>query len=169
MRASTILSIIERFAAWLLLAVAVIFGVDVTARYVFGYTAALFPDLEWYGVCLAVCLSFAPALSAGAHVGVELIAERLSMRARRLILVIGHIGLLLPWVAFVCYAGGRYAINSWLIGEGSADPGGLGWRWFPKFCVVLGFTLLGLEALRQVLRASAPTPFLPEADSQTGE
>ena len=144
-------NLLERVAAWLLVAVALVFGLDVALRYGLGVTRAWLPDLEWYTVCVAVALSFAPALAAGAHVAVELFAERLPPRVRQLVMQIGHVTLLLPWCAFVVYAGARYALNSWAIGEGSPDPGGLPWRWLPKVAVVLGFGLLGVEGLRQVV------------------
>lgn len=127
-----------------------VFALDVLARYAFGLTAAFFPDLEWYGVCLAICLGLAPALSAGAHVRVEVIAERLSPKLQKLTRYVGHVVLLLPWCIFVVYAGSRYAYNATLIGEGSADPGGLPARWLPKWWVVMGFATLGVEGLRQL-------------------
>ncbi len=142
----------ERAGAWVLLLVAGVFAADVCLRYAFGITAALFPDLEWYGVCLAIALGLAPTLRANAHVSVEVFAERLPPAFRQNLLRVGHLLLLLPWCAFVVYAGGRYALNSLAIGEGSADPGGLGWRWLPKLWVVLGFVLLGLEGVRAIFR-----------------
>ena len=142
----------ERLGAWVLLAVACVFALDVVARYAFGQTAAAFPDLEWYGTTLAICLGLAPALAYGAHVRVEVLAERLSPRTQALVLRAGHALLLLPWCTFVVYAGTRYAYNATLLGEGSADPGGLPMRYLPKWWIVVGFGLLGLEGARQLLR-----------------
>ena len=148
----------ERIGAWVLMAVAVVFAVDVVGRYALGLTAAFFPDLEWYGACLAVCLGLAPALAAGAHVRVEVLSERLSPKLQEVIKRSGHVALLLPWCAFVVYAGGRYAYNATLIGEGSADPGGLPLRWLPKWWVVTGFALLAVEGLRQVFSRKGTAP-----------
>ena len=144
------MSAAERTGAWVLLGVATVFASDVVARYAFGLTAAFFPDLEWYGVSLAICLGLAPALLHEAHVRVEIFSERLPTRAQEIITVVGHIFLLLPWCAFVVYAGSRYAYNATLIGEGSADPGGLPLRWLPKWWLVMGFVLLAGEGIRQV-------------------
>ena len=145
-----VISGLERLGAWVLMSVALIFAFDVVARYAFGVTAAFFPDLEWYGVCLAISLGLGPALLHGAHVRVEVLAERLPASVQRAITVLGHVLLLLPWCAFVVYAGTRYAYNATLIGEGSADPGGLPARWLPKWWLVMGFVLLAGEGLRQV-------------------
>ena len=147
---------VERAGAWVLLAVALVFASDVAARYVFGVTAAFFPDLEWYGICLAVSLGLAPALFHDAHVRVEVLSDRLPPRWRRGIALLGHGLLLLPWCAFVVYAGSRYAYNATLIGEGSADPGGLPARWLPKWWLVMGFTLLAGEGVRQLFSRKRP-------------
>ncbi len=144
----------ERLGAGVLLVVALVFAVDVGLRYALGITAALFPDFEWYGVCLGICLGLAPTLAAGGHVSVEVFAERLPDAFRQNLLRIGHVLFLLPWCAFVLYAGGRYAANSFAIGEGSADPGGLAYRWLPKWWLVMGFGLLALEGLRVIVRGA---------------
>ena len=154
---SRVINIAERAGAWVLLAVAVVFASDVLARYAFGVTAAFFSDLEWYGVCLAVSLGLAPALAAGAHVRVEIVSERMPSVAQRTIAVLGHGLLLLPWCAFVMYAGTRYAYNATLIGEGSADPGGLPARWLPKWWLVMGFALLAGEGVRQLFSRKGTT------------
>lgn len=147
---------VERAGAWVLLAVAVVFASDVTARYVFGLTAAFFPDLEWYGVCLAVSLGLAPALYSDAHVRVEVLSDRMRPAWRWVVMAIGHATLLLPWCAFVIFAGSRYALNATLIGEGSADPGGLPVRWLPKWWLVVGFALLAGEGARQLFSRKRP-------------
>ena len=147
----------ERLGAWVLLVVAAVFALDVVARYALGLTAAFLPDLEWYGTCLAICLGLGPALAYGAHVRVEVLAERMSPRLQAAILRAGHLLLLLPWCAFVVYAGARYAYNATLIGEGSADPGGLPLRYLPKWWVVAGFALLGVEGARQLFSRKGPS------------
>ena len=147
---------LETFGAWSLILVAVVFAVDVVARYAFGLTAAFFPDLEWYITCLAVSCGLAAALRAESHARVELISERLPRSTQSLITRLGHLVLLLPWCLFVLYAGGRYALNSFAIGEGSSDPGGLPWRWLPKMLMVLGFALLGVEGAFRLFLSRTP-------------
>ena len=152
----------ERLGAWVLLGVACVFAVDVVARYALGITAAFFPDLEWYCAGLAVCLGLGAALARGAHVRVEVVAERMPPLLQNLVIRLGHLLLLVPWCAFVVYAGSRYAYNATLIGEGSADPGGLPMRYLPKWWLVLGFALLGVEGVRQVFSRKGPYHHPPE-------
>ncbi len=142
---------IEKLGAGLLLVVALIFAVDVIGRYLFGLTASWIVELEWYLVSIAVLLSFAPTLKRDGHVRVDVLRERLSPTVKTWIDRFGHVMLLLPWCAFVIYASSRYAYNSFLIGEGSPDPGGLPLRWLIKSFLPIGFLLLGIEGIRQLL------------------
>ena len=135
----------------MLLVVAVIFAVDVIGRYLFGITASWIVELEWYIVALALMLSFAPTFKRDGHVRVDVLRERMSPATKHWIDRIGHILFLLPWCIFMIYASSRYAFNSFLIGEGSPDPGGLPLRWLIKAFVPIGFMLLGIESLRQLV------------------
>jgi TRAP-type mannitol/chloroaromatic compound transport system permease small subunit len=141
--------ILESAGAILLLVVALIFAVDVVSRYLLGLTYSWIIELEWYLTAIAILLSFAPALAADQHVRVDVIRSRFGTHIQKVTDRIGHVLILLPWVAFLVYASSKYAYNSYLIGEGSPDPGGLPLRWLIKALVPLGFLLLGIEGLRQ--------------------
>lgn len=155
----------EAAGAVLLLVVAGTFALDVAGRYALGVTASWLVDLEWYLSAVALCLSFGAALRAGAHVRVDVLHARLGASTRQWVERLGHLLLLLPWCAFVVYAASRYAYNSFLVGEGSPDPGGLPLRWVVKAFVPLGFALLGLEGLRQLIGRRPTSPTLSSAES----
>jgi len=142
---------IENTGAALLLVVSIIFAFDVVSRYLFGITASWIVELEWYLAAVALMLSFAPTLKTEGHVRVDVIRERLGEKTKLIIEKSGHVLFLLPWCVFLVYASSRYAYNSFLIGEGSPDPGGLPMRWLIKAFVPLGFALLGLEGIRQLI------------------
>ena len=147
-----LLAAAESFGAVILLVLAFVFAVDVALRYALGMTASWIVDLEWTLAAAALCASFAPALAADAHVRVDVLWAKLSPRRRALLLRAGHLALMLPWCAFVVYAASRYAYNSYLIGEGSPDPGGLPYRWAVKALVPLGFLALFIEGVRGLVR-----------------
>ncbi len=142
---------IEKVGAGLLIIVALIFAVDVIGRYLLGVTASWIVELEWYLASVAILLSFAPTLKQDGHVRVDVFRERLGTNTKKWIDRFGHFLLLLPWCAFIIYASSRYAYNSYLIGEGSPDPGGLPLRWVIKFFLPIGFSLLAVEGIRQLL------------------
>jgi len=148
---------VEFIGAVLLLIVAAIFAVDVIGRYLFGITASWIVDLEWYLAAIAIMLSFAPTFYRDGHVRVDVVRERMTPSMKCWIDRIGHILFLLPWCVFIVYASSRYAYNSFLVGEGSPDPGGLPFRWLVKMFVPLGFILLGLEGVRQLFMQKTNT------------
>ena len=146
-----IVDAIERTGAVLLLIVAFIFAIDVMGRYLFGITASWIVELEWYLAAIGLLLSFAPTLKRDGHVRVDVLRECMNPKLKVWVDKLGHVLLLLPWCVFIVYASSKYAYNSFLIGEGSPDPGGLPMRWLIKAFVPIGFTLLGIEGMRQLL------------------
>ena len=155
----TAMQVATRTGSVLLYLLVAVFTADVIGRYVLGVTAAWVIDLEWYLGTGAVALALAPALLRDKHVRVSVLRARWSAATNAWIDRLGHLVLLLPLCGFVVYAGSRYAYNSFLVGEGSPDPGGLPYRWAVKVLVPLGFALLAGEGLRQLL---AQKPAKPE-------
>lgn len=76
--------------------------------------------------------------------GFSLKAKLLIDRASALLTVI--IALLVIWLSLK-YVGQSYAIN-----EQSPDPGGLQYRWALKALLPIGYTLLLLQGVGQLLR-----------------
>ena len=142
---------IEKVGSVLLLFVALVFAIDVIGRYLFGLTASWIVELEWYLTSIAILLSFAPTLKQDDHVRVDVVRERLNSSTKEWVDRLGHVVLLLPWCIFIIYASSRYAYNSFLIGEGSPDPGGLPVRWLIKSFLPIGFLLLAIEGIRQLI------------------
>jgi TRAP-type mannitol/chloroaromatic compound transport system permease small subunit len=88
----------------------------------------------------------------GDHVRVDVLYARFSPRAKLMVevaaAVIGMVfSLLVIWLSLA------YVNQSWSIGEGSANPGGLDYRYIIKAMIPLGFALLFLQSLGQALRA----------------
>lgn len=145
------LQLCETLGATLLLVTALIFSVDVIGRYAFGVTKSWIIDLEWYLAAISICLSLGPALAKDIHVRVDVLRIRFSESWKRSIDLAGHLLLLLPWCAFIIWSSSRYAFNSYLIGEGSPDPGGLPYRWLIKAVIPIGFFILALEGIRRII------------------
>ncbi len=138
------------FSGLILVSLAAIFTGDVIGRYAIGVTASWVVDLEWYLFALALACAMGPTLTEGRHVRVDVFHDRYTASTKLWLDRIGHLLFLLPWCAFVVYAAGRYTYNSWLVGEGSPDPGGLPYRWLIKGLLPLGFALLAGAGVLQL-------------------
>ena len=103
----------------------------------------------------AMVLLGAPyTLKLNEHVRVDLIYRRCSERARIWIDIIGGILFLLPICAILIYFTWPLFVKSWRIGEMSSNAGGL-IRWPVKLVLPLGFALLALQGISELIKRIA--------------
>jgi TRAP-type mannitol/chloroaromatic compound transport system permease small subunit len=146
---------------WVLLVLVIVFAV--TLRYVFGRGSIMLEEIQWhiYGVGFILALSY--ALVVDRHVRIDVLAERLPVRARAWIELVGLLLFLIPFCLAVIVEAMPFVLRSWQLNEVSAAPGGLPYRWVAKSFIIWGFSLLLLAAIARLLRVTAllfgrPTP-----------
>jgi TRAP-type mannitol/chloroaromatic compound transport system permease small subunit len=144
---------VGRAAAWLTSALVVLIFVDVISRYFFESTAAWVIDLEWHLFALIFLLGGGYAFRHDKHVRVDLFYSRFSERDQAWVNILGCCLLLIPWCFAIVWVSSAYAYSSFLIREGSPDPGGLTARYLIKFSVVVGFVLLLLQGISVSLKS----------------
>ncbi len=127
--------------------------VDVVMRYVFNDVSIGMQELEWHLFAAMFMLAVPYTLRVGGHVRVDLIYERLSVRRRALIDLLGCLLLLLPFALLVGWYGVGFAYEAWELGETSGDPGGLSQRWIIKAVIPLTFFSIALSGLGMVLKS----------------
>jgi len=147
-------SIIKKFgvfASWFsgLLVILVIY--DVLMRYLFKLSTPWIMELEWHLFSILFLFGSAYTFQVDRHVRVDLFYNKLSKRDKAFTNLFGNLFFLLPWCLFIIKYSFDYALASYQIGEGSPDPGGLPYRFIIKFCIVLGFLLLALQAVSNSL------------------
>jgi TRAP-type mannitol/chloroaromatic compound transport system permease small subunit len=165
---------IGRAVSWLTVACVLIAAGNALARY-FGRFAGLslssnlWLELQWYLFSLIFLLATAWAVERDAHVRVDVFASRLAPRTRAWIDVLGHLLLLFPFTIFLAWACWPSIRASWMVREGSSDPGGLP-RYPLKAMVLVALALLLLQGISQVIKdlarvrgivAAAPPPHPP--------
>jgi TRAP-type mannitol/chloroaromatic compound transport system permease small subunit len=106
---------------------------------------------QWYLFDVMFLLAMGYALQRDDHVRVDVLQSRWSPRRRARVELGGTLGLLLPFVLVVLIASVEPTLATWRIGEMSPDPGGLPRTWV-KSLIPLGFLLLGLQGMAQVIR-----------------
>lgn len=144
---------IGRGVSWLNGVLVLLVCADVVSRFLFQETAAWVMELEWHLFALIFLLGSGYALRHNRHVRVDLFYNRFAPRDRALADLIGGAVLLIPWCILIIYFSSSYAWSSFLIREGSPDPGGLPARYLIKFAIPLGFFLLLLQGVASVLEA----------------
>ncbi len=163
------LSVVGKAAAWLWLIVVFIIIWAVVGRYAFGQGSVTLEEWQWHLAGAAWLLGLAYTLSVDDHVRVDVIHERLSLRAQGWIELLGLVLLLIPFLLIGLWEAVPYAHSSFLQGEVSTAPAGLSNRWILKAVMALSFALLLVAAISRLMRVTAllfglPRP-LPARDA----
>ncbi|GAA5334025.1 MULTISPECIES: TRAP transporter small permease subunit [Thermus] len=145
---------VGRLVVWLVLLVALLSAGNAILRYGFNYSSNAYLEAQWYMFSLIFLLGGAYALKHNAHVRIDLLFGRLSRRTQAWIDVVGTVLFLLPMALGVLYLAWPWAMSSLAIREVSPDVGGLP-RWPIKLAVLLGFALLLLQGISELIKRIA--------------
>ncbi|GLO61055.1 C4-dicarboxylate ABC transporter [Vibrio sp. MACH09] len=136
---------------FLLLLVNVVY--DVVMRYVFNDVSIAFQEMEWHLFSSVFLLGVPFAIRSAGHVRVDVFYERLSLRAKAIIDLLGTLIFLLPFCLLVAWFGIDFAKESYALGETSGDPGGLAYRWVIKAMIPTSFIFMAISGIGLLLNS----------------
>lgn len=142
---------IGRITAWVALAMIGLVAVNVVLRYSLSFGSVWAQELEWHLLAALILLGMSHALQRGDNVRVDLFYARFSPRAKWVVDVISVLLIITVAVLFI-YLSIGYVAQAYSIQEGSPDPGGIPHRWVVKSLIPLGYGLLVLQSVGQLLR-----------------
>jgi TRAP-type mannitol/chloroaromatic compound transport system permease small subunit len=93
-------------------------------------------------------------LKVNEHVRVDLVYSTVSERTRIWIDIVGGVLFLLPICIILVYFTWPFFLDSWRINESSSNAGGL-IRWPVKLLLPVGFTLMALQGLSEIIKRIA--------------
>lgn len=143
-----------RLATWMVLAACVVSAGNALLRYSIGGGSNAWLEAQWYLFAGMVMLGSAHALRLNAHVRVDVLYGRLSSRNQARIDLFGFIVFLLPVASFLLAYSWPLFASAWMSNEVSASAGGLP-LWPAKLMLPLGFALLILQALAEIIKRIA--------------
>ena len=126
---------------------------DVIMRYMFNDVSIGMQELEWHLYAAIFMLSIPYALFKEGHVRVDIIYDNLSARKQAWIDLFGTLFLLIPFTVLVTKYGIDFTIESFKLGEGSGDPGGLAYRWIIKSVIPFSFFAITISGLGLMLKS----------------
>ena len=136
---------VGQLVAWSGLLMVLLIAFDVIARYLFAYGSVALQEGEWHLLALGALFGMSYGLNQGEEVRVDVLYDRFSPRAKLAVDVAA--AFLLVFVALaVAWLSLSFVARSYGLGEGSADPGGLPWRWLLKAMIPAAFVLLAIQA-----------------------
>jgi TRAP-type mannitol/chloroaromatic compound transport system permease small subunit len=147
------IDLVGRIFSWLALAVAVVMGTNVFLRYGFSIGEIWAQELEWHLLVPLTLVGMSYALRHGEHVRVDVLFATFSDRTKDLVNAISAV-LAVIFSALVIWLSLAFVAQSWTIGEGSPNPGGIGALYLMKAMIPVGFALLLLQSLAQAIQAA---------------
>jgi len=147
----TFIDTVGRVTAWSSFALALVMGGNVLLRYAFHTGTVWSQELEWHLMAPICLFGMSYALRHGEHVRVDVMFAGFSRRTKDFIefvssLILMAISLIIIWLSI------SYVMQSWSIGEGSANPGGIPGRYILKSLIPIGFALMLVQAFGHAIR-----------------
>jgi TRAP-type mannitol/chloroaromatic compound transport system permease small subunit len=145
---------IGRLVTWLVLAAVLISAGNAISRYGLNLSSNAWLEIQWYLFSLIFLLGAGYTLRHNGHVRIDVIYGRLSQRGQAIIDLVGGVLFLLPMAGIIAWLGWTGFAEAYAIGETSPDAGGL-LRWPVKLAIPLGFGLLALQGVAEVIKRLA--------------
>jgi len=140
-----------KLAVLLVLVCAFISVGNALSRYLFDLSSNAWLEMQWYLFAAIVMLGAAHLLCTNGHIRVDLLYLRLHQRQRMMLDLFGLVFFVIPFSIMMVLYAWPWFVESWLIGETSANAGGL-IRWPVKILMPIGFGLLILQAISEVIK-----------------
>lgn len=164
---------IGQTSAWVILALILVVMFDVITRKIFWtqqlilnswaaqyLSSTKLQEWEWHLHTVIFLLALGYAYSKNAHVRVDLVREKLTIRKQVWIELLGCLLFLIPYTVLVFYFATSFVQQAWVSNEASAAMTGLSHRWIIKSFVLAGMALAFLSGvsslIRQVLWLAVP-------------
>lgn len=145
---------VGRFALWLILGSAIISALNAVVRKAFDYSSNAFLEIQWYLFAGVFLLAAGYTFLHNEHVRIDVLSSKLSPRGRNWIDIIGIVFFLFPFVYETVRLSLPTVINAITSGEMSSNAGGL-IRWPVYILVPIGFSLLGLQGVSELIKRVA--------------
>lgn len=150
-------------ANWMVLWACLISAGNAFSRYLLSESSNGWLEIQWYLFAGMVLLGGPYTLKMNEHVRVDLLYGMASERTRIWIDIVGGILFLLPICIILVYFTWPWFVESWEINEGSSNAGGL-IRWPVKLLLPVGFALMALQGISEIIKRIAALEHVIEAD-----
>ena len=160
--------LIGKSVAWLVLAAVLISTLNAAVRKAFNTSSNAYLEIQWYLFAAVFLLAAGYTMMRQEHVKIDVISGRFSKRTQIWIDIIGLAFFVLPLVYTVVHLSLPLVIRSYVMNEYSSNAGGL-IRW-PVFALLpLGFLLLGIQAISELIKRVAFLKGLVPDPTQKGQ
>jgi TRAP-type mannitol/chloroaromatic compound transport system permease small subunit/uncharacterized membrane protein YhaH (DUF805 family) len=143
--------VIGRVFAWACIAQVALVATNVLLRYALRIGPMELQELEWHLISPIALIGMCYALRHNDHVKVDIFYDKFQAETRDFIDALAAIALIVISVLII-YMATSFVGQAYVVDEGSPDPGGLPHRWLLRTFIPVGFTILGMQALANLLK-----------------
>ncbi len=145
---------VGRLTYWAILLSVVVSAGNAMTRYALNIGSNAWLELQWYLFSAVFMLCAGYTLRVNEHIRVDIIVTRLPVKVQTWIDIVGGVLCLLPMAILIMVLSWPVFTESWEIHEYSTNAGGL-LRWPVKLLLPVGFLLLTLQGLSEVIKRIA--------------
>jgi TRAP-type mannitol/chloroaromatic compound transport system permease small subunit len=145
---------VGKWVAWLVLAAVVVSATNATVRKVFNYSSNGLLEIQWYFFAAVFLLCSGYTMLRNEHVKIDVLLHMYPKRKQIWIDIIGIVFFLFPFVVAVVVLSWPLFVTALQTGEMSQNAGGL-IRWPVFMMLPLGFTLLGIQGISELIKRFA--------------
>jgi TRAP-type mannitol/chloroaromatic compound transport system permease small subunit len=145
---------VGRAVLWLVLVATLISAGNALSRYALNLSSNAWLEIQWYLFAALFLLAAGYTLRHNGHVRIDVLYGRLGPRAQAWVDVAGGALFLLPFCVLMLWLSWPGFTESLASGERSPDAGGL-LRWPVRLTLPLGFALLALQGLSEIIKRIA--------------
>lgn len=140
--------------AWLILLAVIVATVNALIRKIFNQSSNAWLELQWvlFGAVFLICASW--TLLAKEHIRIDIVNALFPRRVRQWIDLLGHLLFLMPFCIIMIIHSWPFFTRSYAVNEQSLSAGGLA-QWPAKGLVVVGFTLLFVQGISEIIKQVA--------------
>ena len=145
---------VGKWVAWLVLAAVIVSASNALIRKIFNMSSNAFLEIQWYFFSAVFLLCAGYTLLRNEHVKIDVFLHMYSKRKQIWIDIIGIVFFLFPFVVAVVVLSWPLFVTALQTGEMSQNAGGLV-RWPVYMLVPIGFTLLGIQGVSELIKRFA--------------
>ena len=156
---------VGRIAVWAVLVSCLVSAVNASLRYLISSSSNAWLELQWYLFGVMVLLGAPFVLRVNEHVRVDVVYSRLEPRKQAMVDLFGLVFFLMPAAVLLAWMSWPWFVDSFVNSEMSSNAGGLV-RWPVKLLLPLGFALLTLQGVSEIIKRIAYLRGLITMDTQ---
>ena len=141
-----------KFGSWLAIPLIFIIIFDIVTRRFLVLGSTKLQEMEWHLHTSLFLLVLGYAYLKDAHVRIEIVREKYSVKVKAILETLGIIIFLTPYTLLVIYFGIDFVQRSFSLNEVSSALTGLSHRWIIKSFIPIGMLLLFLAGVSLLLK-----------------